>query len=135
MPYLGVTAITRRGKFNQKLLKPRNAQPLAVRCLPKSERLAANILLTIHRALVTSAMNYVCPYWEFAANTHHFGTVGSAQQDGAQRPANCTTLSKFYIRSSIIICAGSNGKSRNIVTMKMVVTLDRARPSAGNGKG
>jgi hypothetical protein len=32
-------------------------------------------------------------------------------------------------------CAGYKGKPRNIVPMKMIVTLGRARPSAGNIKG
>jgi hypothetical protein len=36
----------------------------------KSERLSANIKLTLHKALIRSAMTYACPAWEFAAETH-----------------------------------------------------------------
>jgi hypothetical protein len=38
--------------------------------LVKSERLSANIKLTLHKALVRSAMTYACLAWEFAAETH-----------------------------------------------------------------
>jgi hypothetical protein len=33
----------------------------------KSERLGANIKLTLHKALIRSVMKYACPAWEFAA--------------------------------------------------------------------
>jgi hypothetical protein len=36
----------------------------------KSERLNANIKLTIHKALIRSVMAYACPAWEFAAESH-----------------------------------------------------------------
>jgi hypothetical protein len=36
----------------------------------KSERLSANIKLTLHKALIRSVMTYACPAWEFAAETH-----------------------------------------------------------------
>jgi hypothetical protein len=36
----------------------------------KSERLSINIKLTLHKALITSAMTYACPAWEFAAEIH-----------------------------------------------------------------
>jgi hypothetical protein len=36
----------------------------------KSERLNANIKLTLHKALIRSVMTYACPAWEFAAHTH-----------------------------------------------------------------
>jgi hypothetical protein len=36
----------------------------------QSERLSANIKLTLHKALIMSAMTYVCPAWEFAAYTY-----------------------------------------------------------------
>jgi hypothetical protein len=36
-------------------------------CLFKSERLNANIKLTLHKALIRSVMTYACPSWEFAA--------------------------------------------------------------------
>jgi hypothetical protein len=35
----------------------------------KSERLSANIKLTLHKTLITSVMTYACPAWEFAADT------------------------------------------------------------------
>jgi hypothetical protein len=36
----------------------------------KSERLNANIKLTLHEALTRSVMTYACPAWEFAAECH-----------------------------------------------------------------
>jgi hypothetical protein len=36
----------------------------------KSERLSANIKLTLHKALITSVMIYACPDWEFVADTN-----------------------------------------------------------------
>jgi hypothetical protein len=38
--------------------------------LSKSERLRANIKLTLHKALIRSLMTYVCPAWEFAVECH-----------------------------------------------------------------
>jgi hypothetical protein len=35
----------------------------------KSERLSANIKLTLHKALVRSVITYACPAWELAADT------------------------------------------------------------------
>jgi hypothetical protein len=36
----------------------------------KSERLSANIKLTLHKALIRSVMTHASPAWEFAADTH-----------------------------------------------------------------
>jgi hypothetical protein len=36
----------------------------------KSERLSANIKLTLHKALIRCVMTYACPAWEFAAECH-----------------------------------------------------------------
>jgi hypothetical protein len=36
----------------------------------KSQRLNANIKLTIMKALIRSVMTYACPAWEFAAESH-----------------------------------------------------------------
>jgi hypothetical protein len=36
----------------------------------KSERLSANIKLTLHKALIRSVMTYTCPAWEFASENH-----------------------------------------------------------------
>jgi hypothetical protein len=36
----------------------------------KSERLSANIKLTLHTALIRSVMIYACPAWELAADTY-----------------------------------------------------------------
>jgi hypothetical protein len=36
----------------------------------KSERLNANIKLTLLKALIRSVMTYACPAWEFAADSH-----------------------------------------------------------------
>jgi hypothetical protein len=38
----------------------------------KSERLSANIKLTLHKAQISSVMTYSCPAWEFAAQCHLF---------------------------------------------------------------
>jgi hypothetical protein len=43
---------------------------IRVYSLFKSERLTANIKLTLHTALIRSVMTYACPAWEFAAATH-----------------------------------------------------------------
>jgi hypothetical protein len=43
---------------------------ITVYSLLKSKRLRTNIKLTHHKALVRSVMTYVCPAWEFAADTH-----------------------------------------------------------------
>jgi hypothetical protein len=36
----------------------------------KSDRLSANIKVTLHKALIRSVMTYACPAWEFATETH-----------------------------------------------------------------
>jgi hypothetical protein len=36
----------------------------------KSERLSANIKLTLYKALIRPVTTYACPAWEFAAETH-----------------------------------------------------------------
>jgi hypothetical protein len=36
----------------------------------KSERLSANIKLTLHKPLIRSVMTYACPSWEFAADIY-----------------------------------------------------------------
>jgi hypothetical protein len=36
----------------------------------RSERLSANIKLTLHKALIRSVMTYACPAWELAADTY-----------------------------------------------------------------
>jgi hypothetical protein len=36
----------------------------------KSERLSANIKVTLHKALIRSVLTYACPAWEFAADSH-----------------------------------------------------------------
>jgi hypothetical protein len=37
----------------------------------ESERLNANIKLTLHKTLIRSVMTYACPAWELAAHTYH----------------------------------------------------------------
>jgi hypothetical protein len=37
--------------------------------LLKSERLRANIKITLHKALIKSVMTYTCPSWELPADT------------------------------------------------------------------
>jgi hypothetical protein len=43
---------------------------IRVYSLFKIERLSTNIKFTLHKALIKSVMTYVCPSWEFAADTH-----------------------------------------------------------------
>jgi hypothetical protein len=43
---------------------------IRVYSLFKSERLRANIKLTLHKALIRSVTTYACPAWKFAADTH-----------------------------------------------------------------
>jgi hypothetical protein len=43
---------------------------IKVYSLFKSERLSANIKLTLHKKLITSVMIYACPDWELAADTY-----------------------------------------------------------------
>jgi hypothetical protein len=43
---------------------------ITVYSLFKSERISANIKLTLHKGLIRSVMTYASPAWEFAANTH-----------------------------------------------------------------
>jgi hypothetical protein len=42
---------------------------ITIYSLFKSERLSANIKLTLHKALIRSIMSYACPAWEFVADT------------------------------------------------------------------
>jgi hypothetical protein len=43
---------------------------IGVYTLFQSERLSANIKLTLHKALIRFIMTYACPAWEFAADSH-----------------------------------------------------------------
>jgi hypothetical protein len=56
----------------------------------RSERLSANIKLTLHKALIRSVMTYACPAWEFAADTHLFETAVPSKQ------VLCTTGTKAH---------------------------------------
>jgi hypothetical protein len=40
---------------------------IGIYSLFKNKRLGANITLTLHKALIRSAMTYACPAWELAA--------------------------------------------------------------------
>jgi hypothetical protein len=46
----------------------------------KSERLSANIKLTLHLALIRLIMTYACAAWEFAADTLIFEIAAPAKQ-------------------------------------------------------
>jgi hypothetical protein len=43
---------------------------IRIHSLFKSERLSANIKLTLHKALIRSVITYACPAWEFEAESH-----------------------------------------------------------------
>jgi hypothetical protein len=49
----------------------------------RSERLSATIKLTLHKALIRSVMNYACPAWEFAADTHLLKFAAAAAKHGS----------------------------------------------------
>jgi hypothetical protein len=69
----------------------------------KSERLSANIKLTLHKAIIRFVLTYACPTWDFAADSHLLKlqrlqnrvlcTTGKFQ--GAPRFANCIGLSVY----------------------------------------
>jgi predicted protein tyrosine phosphatase len=69
----------------------------------RSERLSANIKLTLHKAKIRSVMTYACPAWSVAAENHLLKlqrlqnkvlrAIGSSR--GAHRSAIYTWLSKF----------------------------------------
>jgi hypothetical protein len=68
----------------------------------KSERLRANISLTLYKALIRSVMTYACPAWEFAAETYRNCSVCKirffaplAVSLGAHRYTICIWLSRF----------------------------------------
>jgi hypothetical protein len=74
---------------------------IRVYSLFKSERLSANIKLTLHKALIRSVMTYASHAWEFAADTYlincsayktRFSALLAIFQ-GAHRFENCTRLS------------------------------------------
>jgi hypothetical protein len=46
----------------------------------KSERLSANIKLTLHKAPSRSVMSYACPAWELAADTTSLKIAAPAKQ-------------------------------------------------------
>jgi hypothetical protein len=68
----------------------------------KSELLSANIILTLHKALIRSVMTYASPAWEFAADIHLMKLQHLQNKvppplaiiQGAHRFAICTWLSK-----------------------------------------
>jgi aminoglycoside N3'-acetyltransferase len=71
MKYLGVI-------FDKKMTRRLHIQKIETKALrtfiriyslSKSERLIGNIKLTLHKALIRSVMTYVCPAWEFAAES------------------------------------------------------------------
>jgi hypothetical protein len=43
---------------------------IRVYSLFKTERLSANVRLTLHKTLIRSIMAYACPSWEYVADTH-----------------------------------------------------------------
>jgi hypothetical protein len=43
---------------------------IRINSLFRSERLNANIKLTLHKALIRSVITYACPAWEFAREWH-----------------------------------------------------------------
>jgi hypothetical protein len=77
--------------------------------LLNSERLSANINLTLHKALIRSVRTYACPAWEFARGTHllicsECKTKFSAPVEifqGAHRSSICTRLSIFHMYTTI----------------------------------
>jgi hypothetical protein len=60
--YLGVTHREGRSQGLQNIIR--------LYSLFKSERLSANIKLTLHKAPIRSVMTYVCSSWKFTAENH-----------------------------------------------------------------
>jgi hypothetical protein len=83
--------------------------------LIKSERLSANVKLTLHKALIRSVMTYACSAWEFTAECHLLKL---------QRLQNrvLRTIGNFPRRTSV----------HEIMNMEMFATLDKAKPNTDN---
>jgi hypothetical protein len=52
----------------------------------KSERLSANIKVTLHKTLVRSVMTYACPAWDFASDTRLMKLQRLQFANGADNP-------------------------------------------------
>jgi hypothetical protein len=95
----------------------------------RSDRLSANIKLTLHKALIMSVMTYACPAWEFAADIHFFFKLQHLRKrfsaplaifQGAHWSAICVRLSKFCTSMiSLQNYAGSKQKSYKIIITQM----------------
>jgi hypothetical protein len=69
----------------------------------KSERLSANIEITIHKTLIRSVITYACPSWELAADTY----LLKLQSLQNKVPRTIGKISKVHTVSSICTVHGS----------------------------
>jgi hypothetical protein len=70
--YLGVIFYNRiTWRLHTEMIEAKAFRTVIRICSPlKSERLSANIKLTLHKTLIRSVMTYACPAWELAAGTY-----------------------------------------------------------------
>jgi hypothetical protein len=110
----------------------------------KSERLSANIKLTLHKALIRSIVTYACPAWQFTAECHLLKlqrlqnkvlrTIGNFPRRTSVRDMH-KALHIPYVYDYITKNASNNQKSTKIMKMKMFATLDKAKPDTENIRG
>jgi hypothetical protein len=90
----------------------------------KSERLSANIKLTLHKALIRSVMTYAFPAWEFAAEIHPL-KLQRLQNRVLRTPL---TVSQNTRRSAICICFPNSVRLR--VHNRIMQEANRSLPKS-----
>jgi hypothetical protein len=110
----------------------------------KSERLSANIKLTLHKAQIWSVMTYACPVWEFAAECHLLKlqrlqnkvlrNIGNFPKRTTVRDMH-KAFHMPYVYDYITKSCRHKQKSSKIMKIKMFATLDKAKPDTQNIRG
>jgi hypothetical protein len=110
----------------------------------KSERLSANIKLTLLKALIRSVMTYACPAWEVAAECHFLKlerlqnkvlrTIGNFPRSTSVRDMH-VAFQIPYVYDYIKNHAGNKQKSSTNMKIRMFAKLDKARPDTVNIRG
>jgi hypothetical protein len=106
----------------------------------KSERLSANIKVTLHKALIRSVMTYAYPALEFEAECYLlnlqrlqnkvFRTIGNFLKRTSVRDKH-TAFHIPYVYD-YITKSGSKQKSSKIMKMQLFATMDKAKPNTEN---
>jgi hypothetical protein len=94
----------------------------------KSERLSANIKLTLHKALIRSVMTYACPVWEFAAECHLLKLQRLQNKVLPKRTSVCGMQWLSICHTFMITWqnhAGNKQKSSKIMKMQLFATVDK----------